>query len=147
MARAFDVESSGGTSKSFFDAIQQILTLANWNLHGRWNWQNISARKRTFPDKQRGPSRIYSGRNGNPTMTRSDDVDDVCLGGISLVAWRKTELLNLILSVRSTWTRSSSFLFDNRVTGKTEIKLGSFVTQRRHRNAFVPRSVGMGYVL
>lgn len=55
---------------------------------------------------------------------------------------RKTELLNLILSVRSTWTRSPHPFFSTiELPGKTEIKLGSFVTQRRHRNAFVPRSL------
>lgn len=80
--------------------------------------------KERFPDKQRGPSPVYSGRNGNPTMTRSDDVDDVCLGGISLVASTQNWTLkfNIIRSIDLN-TFSSSFLLDNRVTGENRNKI------------------------
>ena len=87
-------ESSGGTSKSFFDAIQQILTLANWNLHRRRNWQNISARKKnaSFGDEAQREMETPGRWRETTTSTRCSP-----LGNITPVAWRKTELLNLIL--------------------------------------------------
>lgn len=74
------------------------------------------------PDKQRGPS--YIAREMETQLWRGATTSTMFASGeYHPLPRRKTELLNLILSVRSTWTRSSSFLFDNRVT---EIKLGSF---------------------
>lgn len=61
-----------GTSKSFFHAIWQILTFSAENLHRRWNWQHISARKRTL-----GTDTVHTDSNRRPGDVKGQSLRNI----------------------------------------------------------------------